>query len=252
LTWLSTAADNPSMELLFIALGLCLAAAVHGTIGFGFGLIALALLGNLVDLKQSSMLLAFSSLPLVCWIAWSLRRHFRWKEVWILQVCSVAAIPFGVHFLEATNRQTLSVALGVVLIAAAGQSLTPGLSARRWHPVWLGVPAGLFSGLLSGAFATGGPPIVAYLSSRRLGRLETSAAIQMVFLPTMLMRIAEFARRGLLTGELVGTGLLGGIFVITGAFLGTTFLRRISEGTFRRLVMTALFLLGIRYLAAGF
>ena len=227
-----------------------LAAVVQGATGFGFGLVAIALLGNLLSIKTASAVLALASLSMNALIFWRLRSHFRWEGMGPVLLGVVLGVPLGVLFLAQTEARILAPVLSGVLVLSAVYGLVPKLASRPWHPLFLGLPLGVFSGALSGAFGTGGPPLVAFLASRNLPRLRYSASLQVALGTSGVIRVAELVRRGLLSRELALQSGLGVAFTLAGAWVGLRVLHGMSDRVTRRIVSALLLLLGLRYLVA--
>ena len=236
------------MEPILVLTSIGIAGMVQGATGFGFGLVGLALLANLVPLTEATLVIVPGVLGVNAVMLFKLRAHVRPRRVTPLLVASLCAVPLGVLFLARADLRLLRYALGVVLILSALQPLVPGLAKKQWHPVWLGVPCGLASGVLSGAFSTGGPPLVAYLAGQRLPKYAFAGTLQLLFACNALTRITCLSVGGFFTREVVGLGLLGVVCAAAGAWVGLKLLTRIPEVALRRLVLAALFLLGVRYL----
>ena len=237
------------MGTIITALVMGLAAAVQGATGFGFGLVAIALLGNLLSIKTASAVLALASLSMNAMIFWRLRSHFRWEGMAPVLFGVVVGAPLGVLFLARAEARILAPVLGGVLVASAVYGLVPKLAVKPWHPLFLGLPLGVLSGALSGAFGTGGPPLVAFLASRNLPRLRYSASLQVALGASGVIRIAELLRRGLLTKELALQSASGVVFTLAGAWVGLRVLHGMSDRVARRTVSALLLILGLRYLA---
>ncbi|MFW6158253.1 MAG: TSUP family transporter [Planctomycetota bacterium] len=232
---------------------LFVAALVQGATGFGFGLVGLGLLGALLaEFTDASVVLAVPCLTLTVAMLWRLRRQVELRRIAPLVVAAVVAIPAGVFALKAARPEALYLVLGLLLAAAVVQQAVPHLAAHRWHPLWLGVPCGVLSGLLGGAFNTGGPPVVAYVASQRFGRFRHVATLQLAFTVFNVTRIANLTGFGLVTWRLALYGLAAVPAVLLGMFLGLRVLRGMSDRALRIIVALALLLLSVRYLYLAF
>jgi len=237
------------MENLWLVLPvLFLAAGVQGATGFGFGLVALGLLGHIVDIKEAVLVLAFASFAVSSTILTRLRSHLVWRDIVTVAPMAVLGVPLGVVLMVHMDKDLMRGLVGVILIVTTLQNITPHLAHKRWHPLWLGLPAGLLSGILSGAFATGGPPIIAYYHSQRWGRMRYAAALQSTIICGNVMRIFELIRKDLLVNNLLTVSLLGALCAVAGAWTGVHVLRRMSDRTLRRITAALLFVLGVRYI----
>lgn len=84
------------MDIIFTIIVFVTVAAVQGAAGFGFGLVAVGLLGSLLPIKDASVTLVLASLALNCFIFYRLRSHFRWKRDWPMVISALVGVPLGV------------------------------------------------------------------------------------------------------------------------------------------------------------
>lgn len=234
------------MEFLLIPVVFCLAGIVQGATGFGFGLVVVATLGAFTDIKDASITVTLAALGLNLTMLWRLRAHVRLRGVAPLMIGSAVAIPFGVWFLAESDPRAFSVLVGLVLLAAAASGLSGRMRGRPWHPVWVGAPMGVLAGLLSGAFGTGGPPVVAYVASQGYDRFRYAATVQVVLAMNSVLRGGELFRQGLMTPRLFWLSLVGTAGVALGGLLGLRVLHGFTDERLRRVVVAMLFVLALR------
>jgi uncharacterized membrane protein YfcA len=235
---------------ILIPVVLCLAATVQGATGFGFGLLALAILGNALNVQFASVMLALPTLSVNGIILWRLRSHFRWGGVAPLLVGVLIGVPLGVYFLIHADPRIFTSILAVLLIVSSVRDSIPCLNGRPWHSLYVGVPCGIFSGALSGGFGTGGPPLVAFLTTQEgeFDRFRFSATLQFVLAVSAVMRVVELGRRGVFTKDILIQSAVGAAVAIIGALIGLKGLLHIPNGILRKIVNVFLFAMGIRYL----
>jgi uncharacterized membrane protein YfcA len=236
------------MEIALILAILLVAGAVQGTTGFGFGLVSVALLGAVMPVRDASVMLVLGSLSINIFMFVRLRSHFRTERVLPAIGAAVVGVPLGVWLLVRADETVLRRILGLILIATVVQRLLPALARKRWHPIWLGVPCGLLAGGLSGAFNTGGPPIVAYVSSQGFDRFRYAAAVQLLLGISAVTRIGCLTVAGAFTPRLAGLGAAGILCAVGGAWLGMHGLRRLSDRAVSRIVLVMLIALAVKYL----
>ncbi|MCK4983809.1 MAG: sulfite exporter TauE/SafE family protein [Victivallaceae bacterium] len=227
-------------EIAIFLLILLIAGLVQGTSGFGFGLVAVTFLSFVMNIKDASVSLVLVSLSINVFIFWKLRRSFRFERVMPLLISSLAGVPLGVLILIKADENMLKRILGIILIVAVIQGLLPKLRHKRWHAWWLGIPCGLFSGALSGAFATGGPPIVAFMSSQNFQRLRYVASVQLVLGTAAVIRLLCLVANSSLNSKAFSLSLVGAIAAVTGAFLGLQILKKINQELFRKIILAIL------------
>jgi uncharacterized protein len=240
------------LEISAILLIIFLAGIVQGSTGFGSGMVAVALLSFIMNIKDATLMLLLSGLMLNGYILLRLRKHFQWERVWPMYVSMVPGTILGVLLLVKAPPHILEAILGVVLLGAVIQQLIPRLASKPWHPLYLGIPCGLFAGGLQGALGTGGPPLVAYTASQRFDRYRYSASIQMVMGSATMLRIIGVASEGTMLNTRTMLLNVGGIlFVLAGAWVGLHVFKRLPAKVLRAATLILLFILSIKYLIAG-
>lgn len=235
-------------HLLLAGLILLAAGALQGAVGFGSGLVSVGLIGAMVGIRQASIAFCFPALVLCLLMLYRLREHFRWQRVAPVAVSLVVGVPLGVWFFVRAEPRVLEIVLGSLMAVTVVYNLTPRLARRPWHPVFAGIPCGLLSGAISGALSTGGPSLVAYLSTQRFGRLRFVASLQVLFVINTSVRLVELIRRDVFTPATVSLGLVGAVALPLGALVGLRLLKKIPDRPFRWIVLVLLTVLAIRYL----
>lgn len=236
------------LETAIFLLILFIAGLVQGTSGFGFGLVAVTFLSFVMNIKDASVGLVLVSLSINIFIFWRLRSAFRFERIMPLLISSLAGVPLGVLILIKADENILKRILGLILIIAVIQGLFPRLRRKRWHAWWLGIPCGLFSGALSGAFATGGPPIVAFLSNQNFGRLRYVASVQLVLGVSAIIRFLCLTINNSLNIKLLSLSLIGAVAAVSGAFIGLHILKKINQELFRKIILGILMIMAFMYI----
>lgn len=233
-------------EFLAVCLVLAVAEAIYVLLGFGAGLVAVGTLALLLpDVRDGVVILLLVNLPVELYVVLSSWREVVWRGVAVLMIGIALGIPVGAWMLRWGNPGFLLVVLGGVLLAVGGVFLVlPADRTRRW-PGWVVAPVGLTSGLLTGLFGTGGPPLVLYYQLAGLDKAAFRGNLMAVFLLMTVIRVPSYAGMGLITAERMWSSLAVLPAVLIGAWLGNSLHLRIEEQTFRRLVAGALVALGV-------
>jgi len=195
--------------------------------------------------------LIFGGLALSLQIFMQLREHFRLVGIRPFLVATIISVPLGVVFLARVDSQLFARFLGLLLIVSALQRSVPHLARHRWHPVYLGIPAGLLTGSLTGAFGTPGPSAIAFMVTQQFDRFRFSATLQGVFLLAALIRLVSLIVSGEMTLHLTLLSLIGILGALSGGFIGMFFLSRMSKRVSSLLVVILLFALGMWFLVSG-
>lgn len=235
--------------LLLTIATVMLSAFVQSVTGFGFGLVAMALLPLFHDFKSAYFILIVPNLVL-CTVNFALNfRTFRWRQgVWLL-VGSCLATPVGFWFMASMKAEYLLRGLGVLIcIFSASEVL---MSRRRplKIPERFGLPMGLASGTLSGAFNMGGPPAIAYVYSQTWAKEHIVALLQLVFGLSTAIRLAIMQGTDAMTPALwrLSGWSIGPLLVAV--FVGNRVLRRLQHEHLRLAVFVLLFVIGVKYAA---
>src|SRR5690606_15030327 len=107
---------------------------------------------------------------------------------------------------------------------------------------------GFASGILGGAYNTAGPPLVIYGASLGWTSQQFKANMQVLFFISNLLVIIIHVLAGHVTRLVVENLLVALPIVIFGSAIGFWCSQRVNEALFRKLVLIALLLLGVRLL----
>lgn len=214
-------------------------------LGFGAGLVAVGALAMVLpDLRDVVVLLLLVNLPAELFVVWSSWRRVAWRGVAVLMVGIAVGVPIGAWVLGNGKPDLLLAGLGGVLVVVGLVfSTVPSAAVVRW-PRWAAGPVGLASGLLTGLFGTGGPPLVLYFQLGGAEKAVFRGNLMAIFLLMTAVRLPSYAGAGLITSERLWSGLVVLPAVLAGAWLGHRLHLKIAESTFRRVVSLALAALG--------
>jgi uncharacterized membrane protein YfcA len=224
-----------------------LAAIVRGFSGFGFSLLSITAMSLFMPVSQvipSIFLLEIAaSINLVPGI-W---RDIQWKSIAWLLGGYVIGVPIGIKALVNLPADPMQIALGVFVISVATLMLR-GFQLRRTPGRLLVVTTGAVSGLLNGAFGTGGPPVVLLYFSTPAGAAQGRASVIFFWLATDVIGIALLAREGLVTMQSFAQSILWLPALIGGIWIGARAFHVMDPVAFRRwvlVILMALAFLGI-------
>lgn len=188
-------------HLLVAALVTIAAAAVQGTLGFGFGLLSVSLL-RLVDPALAPVPQMVVTLFLVVLLARRERQFIVWREVaWVSQgrVLGAAA---GALVLGLASTRVLDGLVGIMMLAAVslmGLGRAPNLTPRTLRT------AGVAASFSSVVCAVGGPPLAVVYASVAGPRLRATLACH--FFVGMVLALTARGLSGALPLPQVALGL---------------------------------------------
>lgn len=230
------------------------AAWIQGALGFGFGLVVMAVLPRILPLQVAVPFTAVFGVAVASLIFLRYREHASLRETWPMVVGSLAGLPIGILALKDLDPDPCIRALGVFIVLFVIQASWPRRLAPRDRPpvsrAWAG-PAGFVAGIFGGAFAMGGPPVIAYTSARRLSPARFKGVLQGFFMVNTAVMIGMLGAADLLGSESLMRNLLYAPAVPLGIWLGTRYGDRLNPVLFRRAVLAALLLLGVLYAVGG-
>lgn len=217
---------------------------VQSIAGFGSGLIAMPFLIGLLGLDTAAP--AFALIAQTGGLMIFLRYRSEWnlREIWRVLLAAVICIPLGVWGVDLIDERLVKIILGIVTLGYALYKLlgldVPEITNKRW-----GFGFGMASGLLSGAYNTGGPPLVIYGTSQRWRADKFRANITSIFFPGGVILITSHMLAGNMTRPvLVHYGVMLPA-VISAMLLGFFLDRYINQEQFRTGVLVLLVVIGV-------
>jgi len=243
---------------LFVACAVGLGTLVQTVAGFGSALVAMPLITQLLGIKTAAPMQAIVGLMATMTILYRNRRGFRWRESILLIAGGVMGIPLGVLALRTLPSEPIIACLGLMMLAYAGfqywiqPRLQPADVSANGNRAASGVVAwlvGFTSGILGGAYATDGPPLVVYGALKRWPKETFRALLQACFFVNGIVVVTCHATAGLITTDVLRycgfaiPGMLGGL--VLGAYLD----RRVDHERFRKILLVLIVVLGAALLA---
>jgi uncharacterized membrane protein YfcA len=232
--------------MMAVALVVFIAALIQGVMGFGGALIAMPLLVGLLGIQIATPAFAVVGLAATLLNAIHWREHVTPRDLVSLVLPAIIGIPLGVWLLSRIDDTVITRVLGVLLIFYGTYSLL-GAKIRQLGIGWAYV-AGFASGLLTGAYNTGGPPVILYASARQWEPERFRGNLQTFFLLSSAIAVISHGFAGHYSTEVLHTVLLAIPTLLIGQFAGVRLCRYIKAETFRKLVLVFLMILGARLL----
>ena len=234
-------------------LALAVAEAVYVLLGFGAGLIAVGSLALLMpEVRDVVVMLLLVNLPAELYVVGSSWRNVAWRGILVVFAGIAVGIPLGAWLLDSGEPTALLTMLGAVLVVVGGVFLAAPLQRAAPVPPWLALPVGVVSGVLTGLFGTGGPPLIFYYHLKGVDKTTFRSSLMAIFLLMTFVRIPSYVAFGLVTGPRMWSALAVIPAVLLGAWVGNRIHLKIDEVAFRRLVSAALVLIGVLLLVRRF
>jgi len=226
--------------LLFIVFA---AAFIQGLTGFGFGLIALPLLGFFIPIKTVIPFMLMLAIFICLALTIQLRHAIRWKTVGVLSIATLPGIAIGIHVLKTVPPQPLALGLGILLITFTSYQLLAKPTPRE-----LGLPymliAGFGCGLLTACISAGGPPAIIYASTQTWSKDETKGTLACYFLFGGAATVVSHALAGIITSDVLAYFTQSLPALALGILAGTIAYKHLSDHGYKKLTFILVFLIG--------
>jgi uncharacterized protein len=233
---------------IFAAVIVFAAGFLRGFTGFGFGLLAVPALTLFFEPREIVpavvILTAVVGLQLLRRV-WS---QADWPSVKLLTIGAVIGTPFGAWVLASVSADLMRAIIGSICIAAVlllwrGFKLhsVPGRGAR--------VGIGIVSGLINGATAMGGPPVIIFFLALPSGVAVGRASLLVFFFFTSIISIVVQASAGLMSFRVLVLTLLMLPVMALGNRLGDHWFGKATDRHYR--LVALVFLLAIAVAAVA-
>ena len=234
-------------QIATVGLGYLIAGAVKGATGLGYSTTALPILTFGIGLRAAMPLVLIPSMASNFAIMLS-AGHF-WQTVRqfaLLYVSLVPGLALGLAMLLYVDQDLAAGMLGLVLVTYAIFTFCQPnlvLPVRLHGP--LQIPVGLMNGFINGLTGSQIMPLAPFMLSLRLDPNRFVQAINIAFTLSSLVMMLGLSRSGLLTWNGLAISVAGIGPTLVGAWLGGRLRQRMPAAGFRRLVLCALFVLGL-------
>ena len=234
--------DAPWYVLAALPLIVLAAYTVFGATGFGSSIIAVPALAHAFPLTFAVPLVTALDCAAAANASFRQWRHAEFAEIRRILPTMLLGIAAGTTLLVNLPRAPALLALGVFVAGYGAYVLAGPREWRAVRPFWAW-PIGLFGGVFSVLFGTGGPIYMVYLSARIADKTALRATSSVLVTISVLIRTAVFVATGLLLHAplLVAAAALLPV-MLAGYFLGNRLHFALSRAGVMRLI--ALLLVG--------
>ncbi len=235
------------LQFLYVAGIVFLGVVAHSILGFGVALICMPLLILVLTPVSAAAFVALFTVPMQLIIIWRYRHALRLRPFWRVIVGTALGAPLGVLLIAHLDQRIILSALGIFLIAYALYNLLNLHLPRIRQPKW-DFSFGLASGILSGAYNTGGPPLVIYGTSLGWSPEEFKANLQALFMLNSFLVIILHLIAGHIDTLVLEHLLISLPVIALATALGFWLSRYINEALFRKCVLVLLVVVGVHLL----
>lgn len=240
------------VRLLFATIVVLAAAAIKGTIGFGFPLVAVPLLSMILGPRVAVPLIAIPTL--LSNVIMISRGGSRERLVSMLPLVGgvMTGTVAGAFVIRALDPRALSVLVGSVTllyVLASVFQLTvrvPPDIALRVAPA-VGVAAGLIGGS-TGVFA---PPLASYLHLLRMGKRDFVFWITLLFFVGNVVQVASYFHLGLYRGSVLSAALMACVPMVAGTWVGLACQEKLPASVFGHIILGIVGVASVTLLVQG-
>jgi uncharacterized membrane protein YfcA len=234
--------------LVFIAV--FLGGLTQSAVGFGSMLIAMPLLTLVLPLGVAAPMMAVLALPTTLTIFYQNRDGIDLREVARIMAGAVVGVPVGLWALGHVDPTWIMRGVGGILVfyTIYVMAVEPRLkwgAVSRTSTLATSMAVGLCTGILGGAFNTGGPPLILYGDWLRWPRARFKAILQGVFLANGSLIISGHILAGNIRAEILPFALVAAPGIATGLYAGHHVNRWMSPKHFRYAVLAMMLVLGL-------
>ena len=227
------------------------AGTIKGFLGIGLPPAAMAILTLVIDTPIAISLL---TLPI---IFTNLFQYLRCKtpieiakKYWLFGLSIMVSIFFTSLLIMSFPKSIISVTIGFAMVLfSLGQMFGAKISfegSSTWHVV-----IGMFAGVLGGLSSIWSPPVAMYLLARNVSKTEFIGATGFLFLAGSIPLAIGLGFAGVLTVDTILHSLMGLAVVLVGFWVGEWLRGQVQEDLFRRIILWAFLIMGVRLIAVG-
>ncbi len=207
----------PFLLIALITLG---ASYIQGVTGFGFGIFAMIFLPSILLYTEANLLSSMLSSLTSVLVAILMLRRIHWKNLIFPLLGCLFSTYAAVSFIKTQKNETLVLLLGIALVLLSLYFFFFS-DKSRIKPTWYaGLIAGTVSGIMSGMFAIGGPPVVIYFMQSEKEPEDYLATISAYFVFSGGISVGTKAAAGFMTVNVwlgLAVGLVG---MLVGTLVG--------------------------------
>ena len=241
--------DISLWSFIAVAIVVLLTACTQAVVGFGFALLAVPVMMQIVGLQRAVILASLIGTANNVFQYRDLKHNQDKQQVKRFLLASCVGAPFGLVAFIYANQQVLKILLGIgvlfgVLLLARGRDLTHAHVSLDWS-------MGVISGFLLTSTSTNGPPLVFAMQARKSDPQVFRSTQNMVFLVSGIYGLVLFAVFGEIALSEIWISLALLPSMIAGVYAGRLIRSRVDPDRFRMLVLILLALAGLSSLYSG-
>lgn len=227
-----------------------LAGVIRGYSGFGFAMVAVTSVSLVVPPARVVPLVLILEVLASIRLVPQVWNDIDWYSLRWLLAGSLFATPFGAYLLANIPAEPMRISISLLVLVAA-ILLIRGWAWKRMPGRPLILTAGLACGILNGAAAIGGPPVILLYLSSPAGVTVSRASIIAYFLGIDSMSLVMASIHGLTTSQTLLLTAVCLVPLLLGIGVGSKMFTKVEKESFRHHVLILLIILSIAGLFRG-
>jgi uncharacterized membrane protein YfcA len=244
--------DFTPLAILVCALAFLAGGTAKGAVGGGLPAVAVPVMATVIE---PAIAVSLTLVPVALANIWQALHGSHYREAltryWPFTLAFGVGVAFGTQILVALDPRIMALAIGLLVVASAAlQWFMKGVAIPDRATGWSDPAAGFATGLAGGATAMFAP-IIVYFSARRPPKDIFVAQIALCMVCGSIPLYLTLALNRVLTWDEAGLSALAFAPAALGLAAGKWVRDRVSQQAFERLLLAALFALGLALIGKG-
>lgn len=231
--------------ILVLGMIVLFSSIVHGSIGFGFGMIATPLVAMYADLEAAITYLLFPTMAVNIVSILSEGKFFEaLKKFWFIILLMIVGSIIGTFLLVYSHSEIFKLLLAFIILIYLVQSFVK-IEASFIHkfPKSSTYGLGIFGGILSGLTNVVAPLMIIYTLELKYTRKDTVQLSNLCFLFTKIGQLLVFLYFGSFTAETFEVSFIAVLIILVGMYLGIKIKKRIDAKFYTKILKVLLFII---------
>ena len=233
-------------QLLLILIISAAGGFIQRVTGFGFGIFVMLFFPYIIETHTSAAAIStLISCTISSYNSIRYRKDIPHKKIIPLVLAALVTIPIAVRFSVFVSGDVFKKILGIVLVVLSVYFMFFSSRIKIKASVKNGLIAGGTSGVLTGLFSTGGPPVVLYMMNAFTDNAMYFASTQFYFGLTGIYSTLVRFFNGIITLEVIVCFVVGFAGSLVGNFVGKHIFEKLNTQRLRQLVYFGMIVSGI-------
>jgi hypothetical protein len=229
-------------SLIVAVIAVLIAGFIRGYSGFGFAMVAVTSISLVIPPARVVPLVLILEVVASISLVPQVWKDIDWYSLRWLLAGSLFATPFGAYLLANIPPEPMRMSISLLVLVAA-ILLLRGWAWKRMPGKPLILATGIACGILNGAAAIGGPPVILMYLSSPAGVTVSRASIIAYFLGIDTMSLVMASIHGLTTFQTLLLTVVCIIPLLLGIAVGSKMFIKVEKESFRQHVLILLIIL---------